>query len=53
MFGMKEGGTKPIRYAFDLEKDIKEKPAKGKELLEKAAVEMQNVKTKMGPILAD
>jgi hypothetical protein len=49
MFGMKEGGKKPIRYAFDLEKDIKAKPAHGKELVEKMSVEMQHLKNKMGP----
>lgn len=42
MFGL--GNKTPEKFAFDLEKEIKEKPGRGKEILEKVEKRIQEIK---------
>jgi len=44
MYGLEKGKKGPEKFAFDLERDIKEHPTQGKELLAKADKRMQEVK---------
>jgi hypothetical protein len=42
MFGLEKETTK--RFAFDLEKELKEKPARGKEILENVEQKIHEIK---------
>lgn len=42
MFGL--GNKTPEKFAFDLEKEIKEKPGRGKEILDKVEKRIQEIK---------
>lgn len=44
MYGLEKEKKKGERFAFDLEKEIKEKPSRGKEILEKVEKRVQEMK---------
>ena len=47
MYGLKDEKQKPGKFAFDLEKEMKEKPARGKEILDKAQTQIQEIKNQL------
>ncbi len=47
MYGLEKEKEQGKRFAFDLEKEIKETPKKGKELIELAEKRMQEIKAQL------
>jgi hypothetical protein len=44
MYGLEKGKKDKEKFMFDLERDIKDRPSRGKELLNKAEKRMQEIK---------
>jgi hypothetical protein len=47
MYGLKNDKQNPEKFTFDLQKEMKEKPTRGKEILDKAQVQIQDIKNQL------
>lgn len=44
---LRDETNKPAKFAYDIENEIKENPARGKEILEQAEEQIQDIKNKL------